>query len=133
MYFTLEELLEQKALLERHLAWLERKIVAVKAGDEPPETGRAPKASGKDTADIRVPAPLASGGDDTFAPFEYTHLYGGDGPTSLRDAKKGCLIWIVAAALISVLAAVGLYVLYPEWDEAKARARLPAKTEDRGK
>jgi len=131
--FTLEELLEQKALLERHLAWLERKIVAFRGGGELPEAGDAPVLldDGKGRTDEASSVP--SGDSETIDPAEYANLYRGDPSTSYRDAKSGCLIWIAVAGLISVLAAVGLYVFYPAWDDEKARERLPTKTEDRGR
>ena len=132
MKFTLKELLEQKALLEKHLAWLEGKIADLRT-EEPGSAGLSASQPDILPATQRVDenSPDRVAGNPAAEYVDVSGEFGTDPKTSLRETKQGCLIWIAAIVLISALVAVFFYILYPEWDDDKANERLSPKVEDR--
>jgi len=132
----LHELLRQRALLQEHLAWLDREIAA--AGDAvleaPPETG-TPGILPVETTFVPAPAPSmgilqgtavsilsnAAVPAEPVAPLppEVAQLadtiideYRVPPKTLHTDVKKGCFLYFFAALGLVILAAVAFYFAY---------------------
>ncbi len=98
----LSELQHQRALIEGHLAWLDREIAA--ATGRPAAQSSAALPIAKPTAPVPVSAeagePLA---DDLIA------RYGAESKNTAESVKKGCFVFF---ALALVLLCAGVYGLY---------------------
>jgi len=118
MKLTLQELLEQKALLEKHLGWLNRKITALDAQPDdpvatpPPTPDLPPEGAVVATLVAKQEAAPVASSDDFVMPM----------PTSTNlaaDAKQGCLLWFMGLCLICGLLVALIYFFYPSWDDEK--------------
>lgn len=108
----LPELLRQRALLQEHLAWLDREIAVAREGrspaGEPFPDSTASAASAPTTATALpsgTPAPSAAGG---ASPDAILDRYRADPGLIRREVRRGCLLYLSAAlALLAVaLAAI---------------------------
>lgn len=112
----LQELIQQRRLIEQHLAWLNREIAAATALLAPAEVSSllahptktpagltmAPRAGigGKEPLEAAVPLPEA---DTILAEYEQN-------PQNLEQSvKRGCLLYFGAAMFILIL---GVFLLY---------------------
>ncbi len=107
----LAELQRQRALVQEHLAWLEREIAATgKASDSPPPAASFTHPSFPPTPAIPVspvaparPAPPEAHVDELLAQYR-------SAPGAVRkDVRKGCLLYF---GLALVALAAGVAVLY---------------------
>lgn len=119
----LNELLRQRALLEEHLAWLEREIATASARKDHPAPA-APQVSATAEAAAAVPAPTVPSpiaavtvipSSSSRAPIDADALlqrYGQDARTSPADLKKGC--WMAFSVVLAAVVAAALAV-YGAW------------------
>ena len=148
MKISLQELIEQKALLEKHLGWINRKIGELKgeAGEgsasrlieesdreelstEPPSPHQDAVQSAPDTTEIATPEPeLVGAAEVEVPPSEGAYEF--SSPSSVAETKKGCLVITLVGAAIVIIIAVLVYMFYPTWDEEEARQKLNAPTEE---
>ena len=117
----LPELLRQRALLQEHLAWLEREIAAASgqewptypadaANREAPAPAKPPAAVPSPTAPTApVPATTA---DEPSVAEEIIDQYR-VAPDALKtDLRKGCLLYFFGALALVALGVVGLYLVF---------------------
>lgn len=102
MKLTLQELLEQKALLEKHLGWLKEKISEAQKEAEPEldkeplsqrdvkSTEQEPSRAGSDTPSLPEGLPLER-------PFEFT-----------SGTKIGCWVFAIGAMVLFLFLLFGL-------------------------
>jgi len=126
----LSELLRQRALLQEHLAWLNREITAATARQPPPVVGIPPAApppapahaavAPPIPATVVVPANIASVDPTVTLPGGHPVTPGPGADAILdqyrvparslhEDVRRGCLIYFVAAL---VLLGAGVVLLY---------------------
>lgn len=123
----LSELRRQRALLEQHLAWLDREIAAAEspsAGELAPESGSEPAASAAipsipatpapgpgiaRTVPARVDSPTSSGNQPSASLTADAMLdkYRTSPDTVRQDVRKGCLIYFTLAFVI-LFVAIGI-------------------------
>lgn len=99
----LQELLRQKALLDEHVAWLEREITAERArtGDVPPPA--AP--------DLSTPAAPPSATTDAEADALLDQYR--SNPQSLQqEVKRGCFFYFFGVLALLGLAVLAVYFAY---------------------
>lgn len=120
----LNELLRQRALLQEHLAWLEREISAASEFKEPrtpagSSTNAAAQGQAAAAPAPSVPSPIAAvtviPSTSSRAPVDADALlqrYGQDARTSPADLKKGC--WMAFSLVLAAVVAAALAV-YGAW------------------
>jgi hypothetical protein len=100
----LDELRRHRALLQEHLAWLDREIAAA-AGERPPSSAAAGLTPVRPAAS--QPPPSSSQADDLFA-----RLSAEEQKRSAAPSKTGC--WLIFSGIIllfcGVVAAVAHYI-----------------------
>lgn len=120
MKLNLEELREQKALLEKHLAWIDAKIAELHGAEsaDTAETGKPPAAPQPVAQEEPQAAPIASQPATTTP--ELSDIEQIEAQITAAEAKKGCIIWfsVAVVAFFSLIALI--YILRPSWDEEKA-------------
>lgn len=132
MKITLQELREQKALLEKQLAWLNAKIAEFEKETETVSPTQAVEKPVPVLAETEVAAPEAELAPEveSITPTEEPSIVPGDDAfalgtgTSAADTKKGCLMITVIATALVILFGVLLYMFYPSWDEEEAKRKL---------
>lgn len=107
----LAELQRQRALVQEHLAWIEREIVAADSTsplsnptgpNQPAATPAAAKAS--------TPVATASTTENLSADVEALMDPYRVSPVDVqRDVRKGCLLYFVGALILGTGAVIGLY------------------------
>jgi len=103
MTARLQELLRQKALLAEHAAWLDREIALeqMRSGGEVP-----PAASGGSPApSAHAPQPAGAEADTIL------EQYGGSPATVHDRVKRGCILYLVAALLLTAISVVAIHYL----------------------
>jgi uncharacterized membrane protein len=119
----LSELLRQRALLQDHLAWLDRQIAEASAASRgaPPLTRPAPPAavtppaSHPATAAVltatlnRVPAPVVGSPAPAHPSAVSEEEYRVEVKNIERDVRKGCVLYFVAALLFLSVVVLALY------------------------
>ncbi len=112
------ELLRQRALIQEHLAWLEREIAAAQAA--PPGSQRVEPAQAPAVVSARVdppkpvaPTPLPQAAPPTEQampdPDALIEEYRVRPDEVHQDVRKGCLLYFFGAFLVFGLVVVGLY------------------------
>lgn len=134
MKFTLQELLEQKALHEKHLELINARIAELQArgGQPQPEPEAAPSpAPAAPTENTAPPPPPVAPAAPVAPPAEPEEEdakkdvvletpmgnYALDRSMTAADAKKGCVVWTVGFVVISALILIAVYFLYPDKNE----------------
>jgi hypothetical protein len=101
----LDDLQRQRALIQEHLAWLDRQIAAnaVTPAVLPPLTAQT----------ASVPAPIRLGSPQAIAPSGSGEFeeYQPDAARMESDAKKGCLLYAVAGFLLFFATLVAVYFI----------------------
>jgi hypothetical protein len=93
----LSQLQRQRALLQEHLAWLDREIVAAQSGTKP----SVPPAS---VAAAIVPAGTEALATDILAQYQ-------SDPASVKeDVKKGCFLYFFLAFAVVGVGVLALYL-----------------------
>ncbi len=123
----LQQLLRQRALLQEHLAWLDREIAAASesAPAKPVPIVRPAPASTPFVASQAAQILAASSAASPFPPpaadvapevaavaDEIIQQYHRGPDTTKTDVKKGCLLYFFAAFALVALAVVTLYFLF---------------------
>ena len=116
----LQELLQQRALLQSHLAWLDREIAAASGQKTLPLSAPA-DATGRTSSDTSVPPPAltspppapinAPTGTDAEAEQILAH-YRLDTTSVRTDVRKGCLLYFFGAFLLLGLVLTAFYFFY---------------------
>ncbi len=150
MKFTLQELLEQKTLLEKQLELINSRIGEIRDGGSSSQPQHSPAPSIQQQTVVSPPpektAPettIATPARQPQAPaqiaaeakeFPATHdpdiqAYSGS-QMNLADTRKGCMIWAAIFIGIAIAIAILTYNFYPRWDEETAKEKfkdLPKK------
>ena len=130
----LQQLLRQRALLQEHLAWLDREIAEASGGAATPAPviPPAPAPLATPIAAPRAPiksfvssqaaqilsASAAPAVEDTPSPAveavadEIIEQYRSGPDTTKTDVRKGCLLYFFGAFALLALVVVGLYFLF---------------------
>jgi len=109
----LAELVRQRALVQEHLAWLNREIAAVaeaKKGQPAKET-IPPTPASTDSAKA-TPMSAANPISAADVPTEANEIiarYQATPATVRQDVRKGCLLYFATAVVVLGLVVVGLY------------------------
>ncbi|HET7535858.1 MAG TPA: hypothetical protein VFJ90_05345, partial [Candidatus Didemnitutus sp.] len=118
----LNELQRQRALIQEHLAWLDRQIAA-EAGRQP----TAPSISSSPTVPVAPAASAAPSGDTlvgtisrlSASPFTEAEKimaqYRAEPNSTKNDVRKGCIIYFALASLVVILTVVAVYF----WSKSK--------------
>lgn len=112
------ELLRQRALMQEHLAWLEREIAAAQAasaGGQLPEPARtkavvpAPLVPNRPAAPEPLPLAAPPASQSIPDPEVLIEEYRVRPDEVHQDVRKGCLLYFVGAFVVLGLVVVGLY------------------------
>lgn len=124
MKLTLKELLEQKALLQRHLDWIEHKIREV--GSEAQEPGTATgEADATDEQHIEpLPEPIPPQPDKAEHDVDLAQ-YQGSPLTTADDAKRSCLYLMIGSFALFVLLLLLAYTFWPDSRPAQSATDTP--------
>ena len=123
----LEELRRQRALVQEHLAWMDREIAALDGGARTPTP--APVAAARAVTSIQSPAPIAR----VAPPAAVPHFpeYEPNAATMQNDAKRGCLIYAAIGLVVFFAILVGIYFVayrdHPLFRAEKPPATAPRK------
>ena len=111
----LNDLRRERAVIQAHLAWLDREIAAQSGPDAPapaqtPATPAIPSAPV--TASTPVPPPASAAATDTPSPEIDAALasYRQDPVALQSDIRKGCFLYFGFACLLLLLAVGGFYL-----------------------
>lgn len=103
----LAELQRQRALVQEHLAWLDREIAATGKGLERPAPAATPLTA---TAQPATPAAVATKPEPSEAKIDELLAQYRSAPGAVRqDVRKGCLLYF---ALALVVLAASVAILY---------------------
>ncbi len=146
MKFTLQELLEQKALLEKHLELIDSRIVEIQGETGRPQPAPTLPESISDKGSSPAPSPIVQQPQATLPVDAETdqptpvvpeiEVQSFAGQATVGDTKKGCLLWTALIVGLGILAFILFYLYYPSWDEEKAREKwkdLPKEEERAGR
>jgi hypothetical protein len=103
----LQDLHRQRALLQEHLAWLDREI-SRETGAMPAVTAVVPPAA--PSTPTPAPAPILPTSDPAT---ELISRYNQESPGDMaKNAKRGCMISFVFAMVALALLALGTFAIY---------------------
>ena len=117
MKFTLQELLEQKALLEKQLDLINSWIEEIEGKRGRVETGPSPAVEAEKPA-VRleplqgVAASVLEKAPATEASARQLDMSAYEGQTTLADTRKGCLLWTGIISALAIAALTLIYILY---------------------
>lgn len=104
----LKDLQRQRALLQEHLAWLDREIAAEQGRPSPSPSGAAATLPAQITAQPS-PAPRPTVPDDRDADALIAQYREKTGDVK-QDVRRGCFLYFAAAFAIVGLAVLALYL-----------------------
>ncbi len=118
MKFTLQELLEQKALLEKHLDLVNSRIEEIEGKTEPADSGSTPVVEEDMTAVQPEPLQAATTSVVEKPPASEAFTSQLDMPAyesraTLADTRKGCFLWTGILSALAIAALTLIYILYP--------------------
>jgi hypothetical protein len=130
----LQELLQQRALLQSHLAWVDREIAAASGpmSSAPAHASDSTASNAPASTGLIVP-PQSSGSSASRAPDadaeEILAQYRLDSTSVQTDVRKGCLLYFFGAFLLLGLVITAFYFLRtrPQALESETRA-IPSAT-----
>jgi hypothetical protein len=115
----LNELLRQRALIQEHLSWLDRQIIAESDGISPlspPSTSPGPSEGGKQPL-VTTPLPFAPAGLPGSPPSDHEgdailEDYKKDSHRQQSDIKRGCFLYFLGALAFVSLVVFLFYFFY---------------------
>ncbi len=139
--FTLQELLEQKALLEKHLDLINSRIEEIEGKRAPLAPGPSIIAEAEkpavqpETGTVEKPAPLPVTMQAATATIEakpptdeatikQMGIPAIESQATMTDTRKGCLVWTGIIGALTIAALILIYIFYPSWDEDTAKERF---------
>ena len=108
----LQELLRQRALIQEHLAWIEREIDSARGGVPPLPRNSSPEIPAKLSSAIPSQANLAAPADSNLDVENIISRFRKDPGALKTDTRRGCLVFFGIAMALLCLGAIFAYWLY---------------------
>lgn len=123
----LEEFRRQRALLQEHLAWIDREIAALDGA----ASGSNPAAAPRPVVPLASIAPIVRAVTPASAPAPEFPEYEPNAATLQDDTKRGCLVYAAMGLILFFALLAGIYFIgyrdHPLFRAEKPAASTPQK------